>query len=181
MNYPELEPLSADATKVDGGALARLNENAGSGRIRDFIEENSVKIPESGCWIWMKSLTARGGYGQVSYGSYGTEKAHRLSMVAFHGGIPADGLYVCHTCDTPSCVNPNHLFLGDGMDNHKDMVSKGRGNYARIAKQMRKLSDEAVRAIRASKGTQLQLAEKYGVSGGAIGQIRRNCQYKDVL
>lgn len=173
--------MKADEIQVGCSGLERLNAHAGSARIQSFIEGNSVKIPESGCWIWMKSLTARGGYGQVSYGSYGTEKAHRLSMVAFHGRIHGGGWYVCHTCDTPSCVNPDHLFLGDGMDNHKDMVSKGRGNYAKAAKLMRKLSGDAVRAIRASSNTQLQLAAQFGVSGGAIGQIRRNCQYKDVL
>jgi len=162
-------------------AMDRLSKHAASPRIQSFIESNSIKIPESGCWIWMKSLTARGGYGQVSYGSYGTEKAHRLSYVAFHGFAGVAEKLVCHTCDCPSCVNPNHLFLGSYLDNHLDMVRKQRGNYARIAKEHRKLTSSQVREIRQSPLSQIKLADIYSVSVGTIGQARRKNQYRDVL
>lgn len=51
--------------------------------------------------------------------------AHRVSFEAYKGD--ASGLFVCHKCDTPGCVNPSHLFLGTQSDNIKDMYSKGRG------------------------------------------------------
>lgn len=87
------------------------------------IEENSVKIPYCGCWIWgMQS--DRCGYGKMSYGR-SKRLAHRVSYAAFISD--PKGMLVCHKCDTPSCVNPDHLFLGTHQDNTDDMVRKGRG------------------------------------------------------
>lgn len=73
------------------------------------------------CWLWQGLKTAKG------YGRYGKggRRAHRIAYSEFIGEIPS-GLLVLHSCDNPSCVNPNHLFLGTSADNTKDMVTKGR-------------------------------------------------------
>lgn len=68
----------------------------------------------------MYKVTSSGGYGWIR-----GIQAHRYSYERFVGPIP-EGLFVCHKCDTPSCVNPHHLFVGTAMDNHLDAVSKGR-------------------------------------------------------
>lgn len=169
--------MSALDTQI--GGQEKLSTHLLNPQTQQWIESNVTRIPFAGCWVWNKSECVRGGYGQVGYCTYGTNKAHRLSYVAFKGDCR--GLLVCHECDNPACVNPEHLFLGTSMTNHLDMVKKGRGNYARAARKMRKLTDQQVREIRASTLTQLQLAEIYGVSGGAIGHARRKQQYKEVV
>ena len=85
-------------------------------------------IPEGrGCWEWSGYFSE--GYGQLCVGPKGGRirfGAHRLSWEIHFGEIPA-GLLVCHRCDTRSCVNPAHLFLGTCQDNNHDMWLKGRG------------------------------------------------------
>lgn len=87
----------------------------------------STVCPETGCWLWLKS-TSRAGYGWVCGFKRGHLRAHRVSYETFVGPIPK-GLFVCHHCDTPACINPEHLFVGTAQDNANDMIAKGRGNY----------------------------------------------------
>lgn len=77
-----------------------------------------------GCWLWTAS-TNHWGYGQLSCPGRSYLRAHRLSYEMHVGPIP-DGLFVCHRCDVPACVRPDHLFLGTPKDNVDDMVAKGR-------------------------------------------------------
>ena len=80
---------------------------------------------KNGCWSW-KGSTDRHGYGKMSTRKEETQiKAHRLSWEIHFGGIPT-GLVVCHACDNPNCVNPNHLLLGTQTANIVDMSHKGR-------------------------------------------------------
>ena len=79
----------------------------------------------SGCWIW-EGTRERKGYGRLGRGhSSGQLLAHRASYELFVGPIP-DGMMVLHRCDIPSCVNPEHLFIGTAADNARDEVAKGR-------------------------------------------------------
>lgn len=87
------------------------------------IEARSIPVTESGCWLWLGWVNAKG-YGRM-YARGTNVGAHRFAWSAVNGSIPA-GLYVCHKCDTPSCVNPAHLFLGTPTDNNHDMVAKKR-------------------------------------------------------
>jgi len=75
------------------------------------------------CWIWIGGVN-RYGYGKVMKGNM-TTVASRLSYTVFKGDIK-EGMFVCHTCDTPSCINPDHLWLGTHQDNMDDMVRKNR-------------------------------------------------------
>lgn len=76
-----------------------------------------------GCWEWAASKS-RKGYGRFSY-KHKTLGAHRAAFFIFNGWINGN-LLVCHTCDNPSCVNPDHLFIGTSSDNARDRDKKGR-------------------------------------------------------
>jgi hypothetical protein len=97
-------------------------------RFWDYVS----KDPETGCWVWT-AKKSESGYGILS--SHGEDKAEtaiasRLSWILATGSSPGR-FFVCHRCDEPSCVNPDHLFLGTHQDNMDDMISKNRGRWAR--------------------------------------------------
>lgn len=79
------------------------------------------------CWLWQASKT-NAGYGQF-WCDDSLQLAHRISWKIHYGEIPI-GMLVCHKCDTPSCVNPNHLWLGTSNDNMQDKMKKNRGKWA---------------------------------------------------
>lgn len=111
--------------------------------LRERIERNSTPVTESGCWVWMGAVKGKSKlnqYGNMIIGSRidGSRRnvaAHRASYMAYKGEIP-EGMFVCHCCDTPCCVNPNHLFLGTRQDNVDDREKKGR-NKLHIARKAR--------------------------------------------
>lgn len=94
-----------------------------------FCPENCIKSP-SGCWLWIGRKNPHG------YGHFRRNNkcilVHRFVYAEVKGD--PEGLFVCHKCDTPACINPDHLFLGTPKDNTRDMVRKGRGvSSSRIA------------------------------------------------
>jgi len=88
--------------------------------IRKRFEKNFVK--QNSCWIW-QGARDRSGYGR--FNAFGTSKAHRVSYQIYRKA-PQRNLLVCHRCDNPPCVNPDHLFMGTSKDNAQDSVRKGR-------------------------------------------------------
>ena len=107
-------------------------------------------INENGCHIWSK-FKDKDGYGQITIARNKSGRAHRESYRNYIGEIP-DGMFVCHKCDNPSCINPDHLFIGTVKDNAKDRKDKGRNpNKHGINHHMAKLSEEEVLLIRLMK------------------------------
>lgn len=130
--------------------------------------------PNSGCWLWVGYLD-RKGYGQIQVGGYTKSLAHRAAWTAFCGPIPS-GLFVCHRCDTPACVNPDHLFLGTPLDNTRDMDAKGRRRSVSRAGELHpqaRLTEADVAEIRRLHGVipQRKLGERFGVSPRQIHRI----------
>lgn len=125
--------------------------------------------PMSGCWLWMGPAKER--YGSLKVHGKPTA-AHRYSWALHRGPIPA-GMKVCHRCDVPFCVNPGHLFLGTQADNHADMVAKNRrASFKGVNNGKAKLTPEQVLQIRGDARSLKHIAADYGVSLGAISQIK---------
>jgi hypothetical protein len=83
---------------------------------------------KSGCWLWTGAVSTNR-YGQFHDGER-CVGAHHYSW-RLHRGPITQGMYVCHKCDVPTCVNPEHLFLDTPSGNQRDMVKKGRGRAGR--------------------------------------------------
>ena len=150
---------------------------------QERIWNNCIPEPNSGCWLWLGAMTA--GYGSI-WDGIRNEKTHRFSWRAFRGEI-ADGLFVCHRCDTRLCVNPEHLFLGSPKDNVHDAINKKRFDPTHKIRlrgethQNAKLSDESVRAIRNSSDTGVALSRIYGVSDSVISAVRKRRRWGHVV
>ena len=134
------------------------------------------------CWIWEACKDAHG-YGAFTVPKledmgWRTEKAHRLAWKFTYGEEP--GLrHVLHRCDNPSCVNPDHLFLGTHQDNMKDMVRKNRHAVGERSGAS-KLTEEEVLEIRSSPETATKLAKKYGVDLSTVCKVRRRVHWAHV-
>lgn len=93
--------------------------------ILERFHDSYVPDPNSGCWLWFAATTSAG-YGQHRVAVRKREYAHRYSFETFVRPLN-DKEHVLHKCDTPCCVNPDHLFAGSNQDNRSDMARKARG------------------------------------------------------
>jgi hypothetical protein len=127
--------------------------------------ENNIKKTET-CWIWTAHKNSAG-YGSIRDGKK-RYLAHRFSYKK-HFGIFDEKLFVCHKCDNPSCVNPDHLFLGTNNDNVKDMIAKGRQRNFSILKKEDVLCIKTLYAY--GVFTHKQISEMFNVTRPNITQI----------
>lgn len=147
-------------------------------------DEFWANVDRSGdCWLWLGATqSASGGF---RYGKFKSQLAHRYSWALTNGPIPT-GLFVCHHCDVPLCVRPEHLFVGTQADNMRDMAAKGRscvgerhGNakltWEDVESIRRRYEPPRSRdwgyATRSKRVTLKSLAEEYGVDVKVIHKI----------
>lgn len=146
------------------------------GALRDRFLTKFV-VTDAGCWLWTAKKLPNG-YGQIGRGGrgYGMAYAHRVSYQLFRGEIPA-GMFVCHSCDVPSCVNPEHLFLGTPKENTHDSMAKGRFLMGERQPSSR-LTNAQVREILNSQETGAFLSKKFSVAQSTISMIRTGKNWK---
>lgn len=152
--------------------------------LREGFEKFVIRNTE-GCWGWKGCCPKNPGYGQFR-ASMKLVRSHRASWELHYGPIP-NGMSVLHRCDNYICSNPEHLFLGNNIDNIRDMISKGR--HPTLGKCGEKnhrasLTSQQVKEIRNEYSTgnisQISLAKKYSSSRMTICRIINNLTWKDL-
>ncbi len=146
-----------------------------------FVDRFWAKVNKTeSCWLWTASVLGMG-YGQITKNGRGEMiKAHRASYIMAYGAVPK-GKLVCHSCDMPGCVNPQHLFLGSCADNHADRNKKGRQAKGENSGQA-KLTEEKVLEIRAlvDSYTQEELAKMYNTCKATIWNVVMRKTWKHI-
>ena len=123
------------------------------------------------CWEWL-GATSEKGYGRFEFGG-ATHRAHRIAFVLGKNTALPGVVMVCHRCDNPACVNPDHLFIGLAEDNNNDARAKGRGVTPRGTRNGNgKLTDEQVAEVQASRETGAAIARRMGVSPALVSMVR---------
>lgn len=134
----------------------------------------------NGCWEWQGKLSSEG-YGsfqEIIDGIKTEISTHRRSYELFKGKIP-EGMQICHTCDNPSCCNPEHLWAGTPSENTQDMLKKNRGRHRLLNSNKRansagKITEDQVREIRElyrNGSLQKELQEKFKLSQSQVSGI----------
>ncbi|WP_188969342.1 HNH endonuclease signature motif containing protein [Deinococcus aerolatus] len=166
--------MSAPApTGPQSGPITRLRHAPHPERLRQRFWAQVRRGAEAECWLWA------GGTGNSGYGLFrlGPRKvgAHRVAWMLTHGELPPSALHVCHTCDTPLCVCPAHLFLGSHRENMRDATvkgrKKGRGGRTGEGNGRARLNAPTVIRLRAlpyRRGLDTELARALGVSVSAV-------------
>ena len=143
--------------------------NAESGRTLEERLAYYSRDAEGGCKVWTGYRNPKG-YGTMSFIKR-CDYAHRWAYRSAHGAIPA-GLCVCHRCDNPGCINPDHLFLGTKAENNADMQAKGRA-AAGERNGLAKLTEAEAKAILMDHRRHRVIADEYGVSDSLVCMIKR--------
>lgn len=162
-------------------------------RYIDLFWSKVIKKP--GCWDF-ESSKDRDGYHRYAVKLEGSTKyihrgAHRLMMIIQGHEIPP-GYVVCHHCDNPSCINPEHLFIGTPADNNLDKKLKGRDRAPKGERQAQaSITDDIARKIKAeavvgwrvgyNNGSNVsEIAKKYGVKRELVRRIARGELYRHI-
>lgn len=137
------------------------------------------ELDESGCWIWTGAKNSYG-YGDCVFLGKRTN-ASRAAWI-LKNGEPTEGMVVCHSCDNPVCVNPDHLWLGTQGDNVRDCVAKGRcaGHFVPGAAHPRPCGKLSVEQVRLAKKlhfedgiSQSEIGRRFGVHSSTISRAVR--------
>jgi len=139
------------------------------------------KGPLDACWEWQGCLKGSGrGYGSVALGRR-MVRAHRVALALKLGRELLDIEHALHRCDNSRCCNPDHLYLGDHVQNMRDKVSRSRCKGLKGVQNPRsKLTDDAVRVIRSTNEPLQVMAARFGVHQSVVSLVRLRKLWKHV-
>lgn len=143
---------------------------------------SKIAYEPNGCWRFTANNTRRG-YGRLGFNRKAWP-AHRFSWFIHFGEIP-DGMLVCHKCDNPPCVNPEHLFLGTHLDNAWDKIKKGRTNMPKSVnhphtKLTMVQAKEAI-AMAMNGASNSKIAAAFGVSPTIVSDLVRGVTIPEAI
>lgn len=149
--------------------------------VKSIFEKHCYPEPNTGCWLWGGGAYGKFGYGAITLGRKSLNNvrkayAHRVSFMIAYGVIP-HRLCVLHKCDTPSCVNPDHLYVGTREQNVEDIVKRGRHAHG-VDRLNAKLTPDAVREIRSRAISVRGAMNKYCVSRSTVKDVRAGRTWK---
>ena len=148
---------------------------------RQRFEQKYVVEPNTGCWLWIGCLDQSGYPAIWLTGWNGSRKASRMSYELYKGRVQKNAC-VCHKCDMPLCVNPEHLFLGTQTENISDRTNKQRS--ARGEKHGNALLTETqvldIRQRHKAGETMAMIARSVNVSHGCVSLIVKRKAWKHV-
>jgi hypothetical protein len=130
----------------------------------------------SRCWDWIGAKRGMG-YGTIRLSADAGEcqqlRSNRVAWEVLNGKEIPDGMCVCHCCDNPGCVNPDHLFLGTHANNMADMASKGRSTCGEKHSRAILSDSDVLRIVSLSSGNRSQrsIASEFKVSEQAVSHI----------
>lgn len=149
-----------------------------------YLEQRSSPR-DNGCVLFTGAGDADG-YGQCHSTKYGrllgVTRAHQMAYVIANGPVP-EGMVVCHTCDTPACINPKHLFAGTILENNMDKIKKGRSNGPLGERNWSsKLTKEQVLEIRSLQGKKscMDVSKLYNITFSSVCGIWRRVTWRHI-
>ena len=131
--------------------------------------DRSIPEPNTGCWLWLGNGTARDGRAR-----YRGQHVGRLFF-----GLTDPDQHALHHCDQPVCVNPEHMYVGDQVQNMADMSRRKRARRHVGNRFNTRLTPETVKAIRSDPRTQREIAAEYGVAQTTISHCLTRRTWKD--
>ena len=144
----------------------------------NFKSVKKVKNKDTECIEWAGNKNYKG-YGRFKYNNV-FYTAHRFICEIYHG--PPGDKHALHSCDNPSCVNPDHLRWGTNMDNVIDKMSKNRHvSFKEENNGNCKLKKSQAYDIKYKEtGTYTSIAKKYNISSTQVSHIKRNMSWKNL-
>lgn len=147
---------------------------------RFWNKVQKLSAANGSCWVWTGDQD-KDMYGRFKIAGK-TVRAHRYSYELYIGHSVSESVLLCHTCDHPWCVNPQHLFPGSHADNHTDKTQKERQAKGETIASS-KLTDDEVRLMRELKlagETTIQLSQKFSVGKTTVLEVVSGKRWKHV-